>query len=73
MSLPPNPDPEAAFQAALQRKAPDPITSDRQIARLKNAAERWLQRNDPNAKKNKRIAKLRKQRAARQTRIHRRR
>ncbi len=50
---------------------PNQETPPAEIGRLKKAAARWLQRNDPNIKKNKRIAKLRKQRAARQTRVHR--
>lgn len=48
-------------------RASDP----REIGKLKQSAARWLSRNDPDVKKNKRIAKLRRQRAARQTRIHR--
>jgi len=50
---------------------PNHQTPPDEIARRNRAATRWLARNDPNHKKNKRIAKLRKHRAARQTRVHR--
>jgi hypothetical protein len=48
-------------------RASDP----REIGKLKQSAARWLARNDPDFKKNKRIAKLRKKRAVRKTRVHR--
>jgi hypothetical protein len=50
---------------------PNTGKSDRDLGQLRQAAARWLTRNDPDIEKNKRIAKLRKQRAARQTRVHR--
>ncbi len=50
---------------------PSTGNSDSEVGRLKQAASRWLARNDQSIKKNKRIARLRKKRAARQTRIHR--
>jgi hypothetical protein len=51
---------------------PNPRASDpAEIGRLKKAAARWLAKNDPNHKKHKAVAKLRRQRAARKTRIHR--
>jgi hypothetical protein len=57
------------IQSLGKNIAPTPRASDpAQIKRLNKAATRWLERND---KKTKRIAKLRKQRAARQTRVHR--
>lgn len=51
---------------------PTPRASDsREIGKLKRAAATWLARNDPDHKKQKAVAKLRRKRAAKQTRIHR--
>ncbi len=50
---------------------PNTGTSDREVGRLKQAASRWLARHDPSIKREKKIAGFRKQRAARQTRVHR--